>query len=181
MFCKILLTLLLLVATPCWAQSDEKLFLAGKLMEMVAPSLAQAVIAVDLCGVGNAEPWKRAVAAIDRRQARCVAEQAGWKKLTEKSDVPAGTSAFDAFLATRGAEARAQGAAAYCGRVPWKLVLVPGAATDAAKEDFRRERPDVPRAALDEFVSWMGWVRALGDDTRWVDAPCKDVWPEPSK
>ena len=181
MFARLLFALPLFFATPCWAQSDEKLFLAGKLMEMVAPSLAQAVIAVDLCGVGSAEPWKRAVAAIDRRQARCVAEQAGWKKLTEKSDVPAGTFAFDSFLATRGAEARAQGAAAYCGRVPWKLVLVPGAATDAAKEDFRRERPDVPRAALDEFVSWMGWVRALGDDTRWVDAPCKDFWPEPPK
>ncbi len=175
------LALSLLFATPCWAQSDEQLFTVGKIMEMVGPSLAQAVIAVELCGVGDAEPWKRAVSAIDRRQARCVAEEAGWKKLTEKPDVPVGTFAFDSFLATRGAEARARGAAAYCSRVPWKLALVPGAATDAAKEAFRRERPEVPREALDEFISWMGWVRALGDDTRWVDAPCKDFWPEPPK
>ena len=37
--------------------------------------------------------------------------------------------------------------------------------------------PEVAREALDEFVSWMGWVRELGDDQRWVDAPCKDFFP----
>lgn len=175
-----LLALLMVFATPCWAE-PEGLFVAGKSMEMIGPSLAQAVIAVELCGVGDAEPWKRVVSAIDRRHARCIAEDAGWKELTEKPDAPVGTFAFESFLATRGAEARAQGAAAYCGRVPWKLVLVPGAATDDAKAAFLRERPQVSREALDEFVWWMGWVRALGDDTRWVDAPCKDFFPATPK
>lgn len=152
---RVLIALSLLLVTPCWAQSDEQFFTAGKVMEMVGPSLAQAVIAAELCGVGDAEPWKRAVSAIDRRQARCVAEGAGWKKLTEKPDVPVGTFAFESFLATRGAEARAEGTAAYCGRVPWKLVLAPAAATDDAKAAFLRERPQISREALDEFVSWM--------------------------
>lgn len=174
---RFLLALSLLLAKPCWAQTEDQVFMAGKLMEMVGPSLAQAVIAVELCGVGDAGPWKRTVSAIDRRYARCSAQEAGWKKLVEKQDTPVGTFAFESFLATRGAEARAQGAAGYCGRVPWKLVLAPGAATSEAKASFLRERPDVAREALDEFVSWMGWVRGLGDDQRWVDAPCKDFFP----
>ena len=83
----------------------------------------------------------------------------------------------DAVANTRGAEARTQGAAAYCGRVPWKLVLVPGAATEDAKAAFLRERPQVPREALDEFIWWMGWVLALADNTSWIDSPCTDFWP----
>jgi hypothetical protein len=172
-----LLALSLLLAAPCWAQSEEKLFAAGKVLELVGPTLAQAVIAVELCGIGDATPWKKAVAAIDRRHARCIAQDATWKKLTEKPDALAGTFAFDAFMSTRGAEARAQGAASYCGRVPWKMVLVPGAATEQAKEAFLREQPKIPRAAFDEFVAWADWVRALGDDPRWVDAPCTEFWP----
>ena len=68
---RFLLALSLLLAKPCWAQTDDQIFMAGKLMEMVGPSLAQAVIAVDLCGVGDADAWKRTVSAIDRRYARC--------------------------------------------------------------------------------------------------------------
>ena len=172
-----LFVLVLFLATPCWAQIDGKLFAAGKVMEMVGPSMAQAVIAVELCGVGDAAPWKKVVAAIDRRHARCIAQDAGWKQLVEKPDTLAGTFAFDSFLNTRGAEARTQGAATYCSRVPWKMVLVPDAATEPAKEAFLRERPQVTREALDEFISWMSWVRALADNTSWIDSPCTDFWP----
>jgi|EndMetStandDraft_4_1072995.scaffolds.fasta_scaffold168694_2 hypothetical protein len=168
---------LLLLASPGWAQIDDKLFTAGKVMEMVGPAMAQAVIAVELCGVGDAAPWKKVVSAIDRRHARCVAQDAGWKQLAEKPDALAGTFAFDSFLNTRGAEARALGATLYCGRVPWKMVLVPDAATEPAKEAFLRERPQVTRDALDEFIAWMGWVRALADNTSWIDSPCTDFWP----
>lgn len=178
---RLLLALSLLFATPCWAQSEEQLFTAGKTMEMVGPSLAQAVIAVELCGVGDAAPWKKVATAIDRRHARCIAQDAGWRKLVEKPDTLVGTFALDSFLNTRGAEARTQGAAAYCGRVPWNFVLVPGAATEDAKAAFLRERPQVPREALDEFIWWMGWVRALADNTSWIDSPCTDFWPAMKK
>ena len=174
---RLLLVLSLLLATPCWAQIDDKVFVAGKIFEMVGPAMAQAVIAVELCGVGDAAPWKKVVAAIDKRHAHCMAEDAGWKKLVEKPDALAGTFAFDSFLNTRGAEARAQGAATYCSRVPWKMVLVPDAATEPAKEAFLRQRLQVTREALDEFIAWMGWVRALADNTSWIDSPCTDFWP----
>ena len=177
MFSKILVALSLLVATPCWAQPEARLFSAGKVLELVGPTLAQAVIAVELCGIGDATPWKKAVSAIDRRQARCIAEDANWKGLTEKPDALAGTFVFDAFMSTRGTEARAQGAATYCRRVPWKMVLVPGAATDQAKEAFLREQPKISREVLDEFIAWANWVRALGEDPRWVEAPCTEFWP----
>lgn len=179
---RFLLTLsLLLFATPCWAQPEEKLFTAGKVLEMVGPAMAQATIAVELCGAGDVATWKKVATAIDRRHARCIAEDAGWKQLTEKPDALAGTFAYDAFLGSRAAEARGQGAAAYCGRVPWKMVLVPGAATAEAKAAFQRERPDVPPEALDDFIFWMGWVRALGDDTRWIETSCMDFWPAMKK
>jgi hypothetical protein len=179
--CKALFALALFLASPAWAQIEDKLFTAGKVAEMVGPAMAQAVIAVDLCRVGDAAPWKKVVTAVDKRHAHCIAEDAEWKKLTEKPDALVGTYAFDSFLATRGAEARGQGAASYCVRVPWKMVLVPGAATEEAKAAFLRERPDVPREALDDFIFWMGWVRALGDDTRWIETPCTDFWPAMKK
>ena len=56
-------------------------------------------------------------------------------------------------------------------------MLVPGAATEDAKAAFLRERPQVPREALDEFIWWMGWVLALADNTSWIDSPCTDFWP----
>ena len=52
---------------------------------------------------------------------------------------------------------------------------------EEAKAAFLRERPDVPREALDDFIFWMGWVRALGDDTRWIETPCTDFWPAMKK
>lgn len=179
MISRILVALSLLpIATPCWAQPEEKLFTAGKVLEMVGPAMAQATIAVELCGAGDVATWKKVADAIDRRHTRCIAESAGWKQLvTEKPDALAGTFAYDAFLGTRAAEARAQGAAGYCARVPWKMVLVPGAATEEAKAAFLRERTDVPPEALADFIFWMGWVRALGEDPRWIETPCTDFWP----
>ncbi len=108
---RFLLALSLLFATPCWAQPEEKLFTAGKVLEMVGPAMAQATIAVELCGAGDVATWKKVAEAIDRRHTRCIAEEAGWKKLSDKPDVLAGTFAYDAFLGTRAAEARGQGAA----------------------------------------------------------------------
>lgn len=177
-----LLAFALLLAAPCWAQSqtdmDTDLFAAGKELEMVGPVVAQAVIAVELCGGGDAEPWKRVVAAIDARHRRCIAEDVKWKDLTEKPDTLAGTYAFESFLQTRGAEARKQGAADYCGRVPWKLVLDPAATAAPIKGAFLRDHPKVSAEKLDEFLSLMGWVRKLGEDSAWVQTPCKSFWPE---
>jgi hypothetical protein len=177
-----LLVVALLLAMPCRAQSkadiDMDLFVAGKELERIGPAVAQAVIAVELCGGGDAEPWKRVAAAIDERHKRCIAEDAKWKDLTEKPDALAGTYAFDSFLQTRGAEARKQGAADYCGRVPWKLVLDPAAPAGPTKEAFLRDHPKVSAERLDEFLALMGQFRKLGEDTAWVTTPCKSFWPE---
>jgi hypothetical protein len=37
MISKVLTVLSLLLATPCWAQADDQLFTAGKVLEMEAP------------------------------------------------------------------------------------------------------------------------------------------------
>jgi len=91
---RFLLALSLLFATPCWAQSTADLFGAGKGLEMVGGVLVQAVGAVQLCGLGDEAPWRRAVEAINRRQ-----------------------------------------------------------------------------------ISLMDYAQALGEDTRWIEAPCTDFWP----
>ncbi len=174
---RFLLALSLLFATPCWAQSTADLFGAGKGLEMVGGVLVQAVGAVQLCGLGDEAPWRRAVEAINRRHAHCIAQASGWKALTDKPDVLAGTFVFDLYWKTDGAKARAQGVAAYCRWMPWKLALEPATATEEAKAKFLRERPQVTRKALDEFISLMDYAQALGEDTRWIEAPCTDFWP----
>ena len=174
---RLLLALSLLLAKPCWAQSVADLFGAGKGLELVGGMLVQAVSAVELCGLGDEAPWKRAVEAINRRHANCIAQASGWKALTDKPDVLAGTFVFNLYWKTDGAKARAQGVAAYCSWMPWKLALVPGTATEEAKATFLRERPQVTREALDEFILLMDYARALGEDTRWIETPCKDFFP----
>ncbi len=144
---------------------------------MVGGLLVQAVSAVELCGLGDEAPWKRAVEAINRRHANCIAQASGWKALTDKPDILAGTFVFNLYWKTDGAKARAQGVAAYCSWMPWKLALEPGTATEGAKATFLRERPQVTREALDEFIWLMDYARTLGDDTRWIEAPCTDFWP----
>ena len=172
----------LFLAIPCWAQSqadiDTDVFVAGKELERIGPAVAQAMIAVELCGGGDVEPWKKVVAAIDARHKRCIAEDAKWKDLTDKPGVLAGTYSVEEFLRTRGAEARKQGAADYCGRVPWTLVLDPVATAGPTKEVFLRDHPKVPPERLDEFLVLMGSFRKLGEDTGWVETPCKSFWPD---
>jgi hypothetical protein len=170
------------------AQVDGRVFTAGGVGEMVLGSLAMAQIATRMCGVGDPETLSRVVAAIDRRFRFCVGKDAVWSSLIaefkqEELDSRAqgsgrslGTFSFESLLRKRGPEAEARGATAYCASLPWKMLLEPAAATEEAKAEFRRTRPQAP---LDEALSLFGWILDLGRDTAWVEAPCgKDFWPE---
>ncbi len=170
------------------AQVDGRVFKAGGVGEMVLGSLALAQIATRMCGVGDPETLNRVVAAVDRRFRICVDKDAAWSSLIEEfkqeeldsrargSSRSLGTFYFESVFRTRSAEAQAKGATAYCAGLPWKMLLEPGAATEEAKAEFRRTRPQAP---LDEGLSFFGWILNLGRDTAWVETPCdKDFWPE---
>lgn len=187
----LLLALSLLLATPCWAQIDDKVIVAGKGMEMVVPVIAQLVVAAELCGFGETQSWKRIIEAIDNRYRHCLAQDPGWSGLAvgwEKQEREAkargsstiiGSLAFEDFLGTRGAEARATGSASYC-TGPWRMVLEPGSATEQAKAEFLRSKPSVTAERLEEFLSWTSWIHTLGDDQGWVKTPCDAFWPTSS-
>jgi hypothetical protein len=170
------------------ANTNGRNFQAGRGAEVVLASLAQARIATTTCGVGDPETLNRVIAAVDRRYRFCVDKDASWSSLigdfkqdeldarAQGSSRSLGTFGFESFLRTRGAEAQAKGAEAYCSSLPWKMLLEPGAATEAAKAEYMQANP---KATLDIALSMFGWILNLGRDTAWVEAPCdKDFWPE---
>ncbi len=155
---------------------------------MFLGSLAQMMIATEMCGVGDVEPLKRIVSAVDRRFRFCVARDPAWSKLlgdftdAEKRSLSEGSSRSlgsfftESFLRTRGAEARAKGNSAYCAAIPWRMLLEPATATEEAKAEYMRTNP---KATLDNALAFFGYIRNLGIDQAWVEASCdKEFWPE---
>jgi hypothetical protein len=183
--------LALVFAPPVFAQTpiDTAVFTAGKAAEMVIASVAQAVLAVQLCGTGEMETWKRVIERADRRYKQCLGQDRKWSSLAseyqkEEDEVRVSGSprafasfAFDDFLRTRGAEAKTD-VAAYCARAPWQMVLEPATATDAVKADFLRSHPKVTTEGLEQFISEFGWIRSLANDEGWVTVPCTNFWPD---
>ncbi len=172
---------------PAPEQRDSRLFVAGGGAELIVGSLAQAIIATRLCGVGDAEVLRRVVAAIDRRYRFCVARDPAWsgllgdfaeqerQSLAEGATRSLGTFALRAFERTRGAEAEAQGQAAYCAALPWKMLVDPAARTPEALVASKQANPTLDLA---QGFAWFDWIVGLGRDTAWTEAPCdKEFWP----
>ncbi len=170
------------------AQStDARVIAAEKAGEMIIGSLANMTISNQLCAVGDAEALKRAVGAIDRRFRFCVGKDPAWSQLlgdfeTEEKQALAegsprsiGSFVLEEFARVRGTEVHLEGAATYCARLPWKMLLEPAAATVEAKADFMRAHPT---AKLDEGLAFFHFILGLGSDPAWVEASCDtDFWP----
>lgn len=165
---------------------DAKLFKAGSGGAIILSSIAEMMIATGMCSLGDREDWQKVVAAVDRRYRFCVAKDAAWSALMDdfkQAEVKAkgsnrswGSFAVESLLDKRGAEARAMGMMAYCAKMPWKLILVPGAATPEAKAEYMKINP---QATLDQGLAFFAFIRNLGINTAWVEASCdKDFWPE---
>lgn len=169
------------------ARADEaSLFKAGNGGAIILSTVAEMMIATGMCSLGNREDWQKVVAAVDRRYRFCVARDAAWARLMEDfkqaeslaqgSDRSWGSFAVESFLETRGAEARAMGPMSYCAKMPWKLILVPDAATAEAKADYLKAHP---QASLGQGLAFFAYIRNLGTNAAWVESPCdKDFWPE---
>jgi hypothetical protein len=178
----------MLALAPAVHADETKLFKAGSGGAIILSSVAEMMIATGMCSLGDREEWQKVVAAVDRRYRFCVATDAAWSGLmddfkqaeakarAEGSTRSWGSFAVESFLGTRGAEARAMGMMAYCAKMPWKLILVPGAATPEAKAEYMRAHP---QASLDQGLAFFSYIRDLGSNTAWVEAPCdKNFWPE---
>jgi hypothetical protein len=181
----IILATTLALAPAAWAD-ESRLFKAGNGGAIILSSVAEMMIATGMCALGDREDWQKVVAAVDRRYQFCVAKDPAWSGLMDSfkqaearakgSSRSWGSFAVDSFLQSRGAEARAMGMMAYCAKLPWKLILVPGAATPEAKAEYKKAHPE---ANLDQGLAFFTYIRNLGTDTAWVEAPCdKDFWPE---
>ena len=174
--------------TAARAQSTHaRVIAAEKAGEMIIGSLANMTVANQLCAVGDVDALKRAVSAIDRRFRFCVAKDAVWSQLlgdfeTEEKQALAegsarsiGSFVLDEFARVRETEVRLEGAATYCARLPWKMLLEPAAATAEVRAEHMRAHPT---AKLDEGLAFFHFILGLGSDPAWVEASCdKDFWP----
>jgi hypothetical protein len=181
--------LAMLALAPAARADDAKLFKAGSGGAIILSTVAEMMVATGMCSLGDREDWQKVVAAVDRRYRFCVAKDPAWSGLmedfkpaeakakTEGSSRSWGSFAIESLLGTRAAEARAMGMMAYCAKMPWKLILVPGAATDEAKAEYMKANPQA--TTLEQGLAFFSYIRDLGSNTAWVEAPCdKDFWPE---
>lgn len=179
----------LLVGGGAWAQADNpRIFKAGSGGAIILSTVAEMIVATSACTLGDRADWDKVVTAVDRRYRFCVSKDPAWSRLmedfkeAEAKAIAEGSArswasfAVDSMLLTRLTEARAAGPTAYCTRMPWELILVPEAATPEAKAEYMKANP---QAALDDALKFFAYVRNLGTDAAWAEAPCdKDFWPE---
>jgi hypothetical protein len=180
----------LLLAGGTSAQNTDagRIFKAGGGGAIILSTVAEMMIATEMCALGDRADWQKVVTAVDRRYRFCVDKDEAWSRLMDDFKGAAGNPVVDSagkswgsfaievLLATRGAEARAMGRDLFCGKMPWKMVLVPGAATEEAKAEYLTTNPG---ATLDHALKFFTFIRTLGTDTAWAEAPCdKDFWPE---
>ena len=167
---------------------NSRIFKAGSGGVVILSTVAEMMIATEMCGLGDRAEWQKVVDAVDRRYRLCVGKDPTWSRLmddfkeaagkqaTDSSGKSWGSFAIEVLLTTRGTEAGAMGAEKFCARMPWKLALVPGAATEEAKAEYLKANPG---AQLDNALRFFSYIRSLGADTGWTEASCdKDFWPE---
>lgn len=167
-------------------ESDPRIILAAHNAREVMETVALAVVASDMCKVGDPRPWYAVMAAVDARHAFCVGKDQKWialkyplakeeeeaKKLGMSNTV--GTLLFIRAVDARGSRAMDEGPT-FCTRQPWKMLLDPEKATAAEVQAFKHAEPGEP---IDVALTLMKTVRSLGRDASWVEASCdQNFWP----
>ena len=180
---------LLAVAGTAWAQNDaSRIFKAGSGGSVILSTVGELVLATEVCKLGDRADWEKVVSAIDKRYRFCASKDADWMRLmddfkeaeskavAEGSTRSWGSFGLEAVLLHRGAEARAMGTEAFCAKLPWQMVLVPGAATAEAKAEYMKANP---QSTLEQALKFFAYIRTLGTDAAWIEAQCdENFWPE---
>lgn len=149
-------------------------------------TVAELMLATEMCSLGDREEWQKVVAAFDRRYRFCVAQDPAWsagdalfeqteaRAKAEGSDRSLGSFTVDRALEISRAEARAEGKTAFCAKMPWPLLLQAGPVTPETLAMYENTHRD---SKLDKGLAFYVWLRKLAADTAWVEAPCDHIWP----
>jgi hypothetical protein len=168
------------------SRAEPEIWQAGKGIEMVVGSIARLKAAAQLCRYGRAERWDAIIEAIDKRYARCVAEDGRWSQLMRDADKkdceakPKDVSCGPGSVYVRAdfdedvRKARKIGVEAFCDSFPWKWVMESGPENAKAKEGYIKADP---RSEVSMMLTLFDSVEAIGRQLDWVAAPCdKSFW-----
>jgi hypothetical protein len=166
--------------------SDPRIGAAAVNLRNVVGTVALALVAKEICSIGESDAWVRVLGAVDARYAFCLKQDARWVALKyglEKEEADArskglpttpGILLFVRAMAARGSRALDQGPS-FCSNTPWKLMLSPETATTAEIEADKRVSPN---GEIEKALSVMASVLSLGKNIEWIERPCdKEFWP----
>lgn len=182
------LVLLAMLAVTSAAHADSgKRYVTNFGIAIMMSTVAELMVATEMCSLGDREEWQKVVAAFDRRYRHCVAKDPAWSTgdpTFEQAEAKAKTEGLDRSLASFVVEqaleksrayADMQGEAAFCAKMPWPLLLQPGPVTPEMLALYEKAYRD---PQLDKGLAFYGWLRNLATNTTWVEAPCDHIWRE---
>lgn len=148
------------------------------------------------CGIGDPEAWPRIFVAIDRRILYCAERHSAWQAKRHEAismaprfgvDDKLAQATFRQMVAKFGADADKEDAndmcAPYRSSALWKDLLAPGSvpaaeATAAWQEEAQREADNSHHCGRGLCPRFYKDIRQLGDDQKWVTAPCAELLPK---
>ena len=180
--------LLLTASVPGWsqkapAQEDADRFTYT--VELIGVQAASGYVVAMGCN-GDPRPWKRVVEALDLRYQRCAKIGSPLEQVVARHfarewqyaqtvgiSTDAGTLAFERWLPVRARQFEEDKASDRCTSLFARNLLQPGSVPKAELEaDYRR----YPKFQGD--IETVMAIRRLGDDQKWVEAPCDEFFPQ---
>ena len=166
-------------------------------VELIASMAATLYVLSGQCRLGNPDAWTQVIDTVDRRYRRCVLpgsplEQAVAHRFSSQSTSAAGASrdvgtlAWEKWLPARSRMVMSDYLKDGCSKVgssaTFKAVLDPDSAAPQLKEAALEEEREEIRAHRDNLwtFSVFAYIRELGADRKWVEAPCDAFFPERS-
>jgi hypothetical protein len=180
--------LLVTASVPGWsqmgsAQEEEERLLYT--IELIGVQAASGYVVSMGCN-GNTAPWKRVIDALDLRYQRCVKlgsslEQAVARHFAREwryaqaagTSTDAGTLAFERWLSIRERQFGEDKTSDRCSSLFARTLLKPGSVPKAELEAEYRRYPKF-QGDIETVIA----MRRLGDDQKWVEAPCDDFFPK---
>ncbi len=171
-----------------YAQPNDRIAVAGEVLNGVMEVVGNFVLAVELCDAGEMDPWFMVIQSIDRRYEQCVRQDASWAGLAsgweneareaeaqQMKGAGVGSFAYIRKMRELPGQIRSHGVEAFCASAPWKVALDRRGDNAVEREKFSRIHPTVD---IDEYVKVANAFRQLGLNKAWWESPCDQFWPE---
>jgi hypothetical protein len=187
-----------LLAQPEPSEDQDKIYLSEVSLQLFLDIAASPYVMSVQCQIGDREIWRRAVLAVDRRLERCAAVRPEWSAaLAVTREKVERTFSVRDSKSTRLAElifrslvdlrSRKEIDQEQCRNLRssplFRDLLAPGSVSakerDAAWAAEREKgKTDLLHCEWGQCPEAMLSFRKLGDDQRWVEAPCDHLFPE---